>query len=401
MNHQAWGLLPWSPGSWQDKIARQQPHYENERELAAVLCELDRRRALVSEESIEDLREELTRVQESDGWVVHGGDCAERFCENHKQETREKLAFLQEIAALWSSSVAKPTTLIGRIAGQFAKPRSREWEQVGEELIPVFRGDNIHSITPTLLERRPDPQRLLRGYDHTSSMMAVMEEERRRSAYPGTCYTSHEGLLLPYEQSFTRLSPRTGEYYNRSTHLLWLGERTRGLGEAHVEYFRGIENPIAVKIGPEVRLEELEGYLRLFNPKKRLGKLMFITRLGARQVEEVLPSLIMAVQRSKVPVLWSCDPMHGNASLTPRGQKTRYMSTMLEDFEKTYSVHKKLASRLHGLHLEMTPEPVRECLSVGETLGPEEILEPYLSYCDPRLNSEQSKSFLKLAAQML
>lgn len=396
----------WHPGSWRGRRSEQQPLYEDQQQLAEVLQQLEGCAPLVSEESICALKSELAALEQNHGWVLHVGDCAERFATS-AAETRRRWEFLQSMAALWMDLLSGPVTLIGRIAGQFAKPRTRQWERTrGGDVLPVFRGDNIHSIRSTSAARQADPQRLLQGYRCAAEMMAIMEQAFAESSAVSPslpyCYTSHEGLILPYEQSLTRSSEqKVGLYYNRSAHLLWLGERTRSLSGAHVEYFRGLHNPLAVKIGPRTTAAQLEGYLQLFNGDNEGGKLMFITRLGADCVEEVLPPLIAAVRRSAVAVIWSCDPMHGNSSLTPAGQKVRFMSRMIEEFEKTFKVHRRCGSELRALHLEITPEVVRECLGVGEELAVGERLEPYLSYCDPRLNAEQSVDFLLRAAEIL
>ena len=380
--------LPWHPRSWRSYAAQQQCVYEDTAALHRVLRALSSSRGIVPYSQIVSLKQSLQTLHRTPGgWIVHGGDCAERFPKDIVGETKEKSRFLTSVARRWQSLVGGDVVLIGRICGQFAKPRSRMWQETSGGKIPNYRGELIHSIEATASGRRPDPYRLWEAYEISRQMLAQLggasqDGSSQLCSAPHRGYntgqdraddgslplhTSHEGLILLYEESLTRSVPlcmdlgvatrerdRVREavdqrYYNAGAHLLWIGERTREVLGAHVEYFRGLDNPIAVKLGPAVTPDQVRRYAQILNPHREWGKLIFITRLGVDQVSTVLPPLIKEISNTSIPVMWSCDPMHGNDSLCSvsddgenlieggkkeGGGKTRLMSLMIAEFQK-------------------------------------------------------------------
>lgn len=440
--------LAWSPESWRSRSIRQNPVYPDPSVQERTLDRLRALPPLVFSGEIEHLREALGQVAAGQAFLLHGGDCAERFSECESDRIVRKLKILLQMSLVLTHGARKPVVRIGRMAGQFAKPRSQETELVDGRELPVYRGDIINDLQPTPEARRPDPERMLGAYFHSAAalnfiralvdggftdlrhpehwQLGFMAGADKRRAYeeiadrirdaidffetlghtgalrdPIAFYTSHEALLLPYEEALTRRPPRRSGFYNLSAHFLWIGDRTRGLQDAHVEYCRGLENPIGVKIGPSCTNEELSRLVEILSPKGIPGRLTIITRYGADQVEAHLPRHVQAVERTGIPVIWSADPMHGNTTTTAGGLKTRRFDQILSELEQVFVVHRGLGSRLGGLHFELTGQDVTECTGGAQGLREEDLARQYETGCDPRLNYAQSLEMAFLAAELL
>lgn len=340
-------------------------------------------------QEVDQLRQSLAAASRGERFILQGGDCAERFADCSSQAIARKLKLLTEMARILSQAANKPTVLIGRIAGQYGKPRSADFESSGRTLLPVYRGDNVNSIAADPALRLPDPDRLRIGF-HKSALTMNYLRTWANGSVQRTLYTSHEGLLLPYEDALTTTVPACGRTYNLGAHMLWIGDRTRSLNGAHVEYFRGIANPIGVKIGPTADPAEVLALTKILNPRNEAGRLVLITRLGADRVEDCLPSIIDALQRERRGVVWVCDPMHGNGLVLPNRRKTRHLATILREISTTFAVHRECGSVLAGVHLELTGEEVTECLGGAVGLTPADLELNFQSHCDPRLNYSQS-----------
>lgn len=446
----------WSPDSWRTKPIAQGVNYDDPAKLQTVLTKISKLPPLVTPSEIERLRHQLSEVQRNQAFLLHAGDCAESFdaCTHENITAKLGLILSFSLILIWGARV--PVVRIGRIAGQYAKPRSSGTEKIGDREVPSFRGDNVNGFDPD--DRTPDPQRLLSAYfystttlnclrsllrsgfaslnhpdwslshvrsptlrkefEHISTSIAdAMDFSRAIGADGGPAferggghtvqggvdfYTSHEGLLLDYEAALTRRLPvpssvGTGRaWYNTSAHFVWIGDRTRQLGGAHVEYFRGIRNPVGVKVGPSMQPDELLRLLDVVNPDKESGRVTLITRYGADKVAQFLPAHIAVVQQAAHPVVWVCDPMHGNTLTTATGVKTRHFRTIVAELVSCLRLHAEAGSRLGGVSLEFTGEindegfSVTECLGGSMELSEEQLGLRYQSFCDPRLNFEQS-----------
>ncbi|KAJ7164347.1 DAHP synthetase [Mycena filopes] len=456
----------WSPSSWKSKSIAQDVEYPDPKHLTKVLSKLETLPPLVTPSEIERLRYQLARVQRNEAFLLHAGDCAESFdaCTHENISAKIGLILSFSLILIWGARL--PVVRIGRIAGQYAKPRSSKTEKIGDREVLSFRGDNVNGLDPN--DRTPDPERLLSAYFHSTttlnhvrslltsgfaslhhpsdwSLNHVRSPSLRKefehiveglsdaldfsrtigveSGRPfeqgggrGTVgevdfYTSHEGLMLEYEQALTRKFPlpvnvaaptaeagtsKPTAFYNTSAHFLWIGDRTRQLTGAHVEYFRGIRNPIGIKVGPSMAGDELVRLLDIVNPSKEAGRVTLITRYGAGKIDAHLASHISAVQKSAHPVIWICDPMHGNTHTSSSGLKTRNFGTIISELTSCLKIHAACGSRLGGVSLEFTGELNEEGFSVTECVGgsmeltEEELGLRYQSFCDPRLNFEQS-----------
>ncbi|EDR01514.1 uncharacterized protein LACBIDRAFT_191889 [Laccaria bicolor S238N-H82] len=444
----------WLPSSWREKPIAQDVKYPDEKHLATVLSKLSTLPPIVTPQEIERLRYQLGLVQRNEAFLLHAGDCAESFdaCTHENISSKIGLILSFSLILVWGARL--PVVRVGRIAGQYAKPRSSSFENVGGREVLSFRGDNVNGLDVN--DRTPDPERLLRAYFHSTttlnylrglltsgfaslhhprdwSLTHVRSPSLRRefetivdglsdaldfsrtigvesnsTSYErgggrGTLgevdfYTSHEGLMLAYEEALTRefTSSKKKHYYNTSAHFLWIGDRTRQLTGAHVEYFRGIRNPIGIKVGPSMEAGELSRLLDIVNPDKETGRVTLITRYGARKIDDHLAGHISAVQKSGHPVAWICDPMHGNTLTSSSGLKTRNFGTIIEELTACLRIHNACNSRLGGVSLEFTGElneegfSVTECVGGSMELSEEELGLRYQSFCDPRLNFEQS-----------
>jgi len=428
----------WHPASWQRLDAAQQPSYPDEAALRQVVAELAKLPPLVTSWEVDALKALIAKAQRGEAFLLQGGDCAETFEECTSPVIVGKLKILLQMSLVMLYGLKKPVVRVGRMAGQYAKPRSADTETRDGVSLPSFRGDLVNRNPFTAADRTPDPQLILRGYERAAltlnfvrslidggfadlhhpeywnldwvkhSRMAAEYNEIVRSisnsldfletisGRPVTktqradFYASHEGLHLYYEQAQTRWLERRERWYNLTTHFPWIGMRTAAVDGAHVEYFRGIANPIAVKIGPGMTVEWLQRLIAVLNPNNEPGRLTLIHRFGAKAIEEALPPLIRAVKETGSPVLWVCDPMHGNTETTPDGIKTRRFDNIVSELETAFRVHRAMGSHLGGVHLELTGDNVTECTGGARGLTDADLARAYKSTVDPRLNYEQA-----------
>ena len=428
----------WTPDSWRSKPASQQPKYEDPAELDHVLAHLSRLPPLVTSWEVVKLRERLATAQAGQAWVLQGGDCAESFSDCEAEAIASKLKLLLQMSLVLIFGSRQPVIRIGRIAGQYAKPRSSDTETKNNLTLPSYRGDLINHSEFTPAARRNDPQQLLRGYERAALTLnfiralseggfadlhhpenwklTFVSQRTEHQRYRDLCnsighaleffdailsqpvpdlqrvdfYTSHEALHLNYEHALTRKSVRDGLWYNMGTHLPWIGERTRSLDQAHIELLRGIENPIGVKVGPTATPEQVIELVRILNPENQPGRITLIHRIGSAKVDQLLPSLVEGVLKSRLNVLWICDPMHGNTVSAQTGHKTRRFDDVLAELRSAFAVHRSVGSRLGGVHLELTGENVTECVGGASGLSESDLHTAYNTTCDPRLNYEQS-----------
>lgn len=436
-----------TPTEWNQLPAAQTVRYDDPALLRRVLSDLGERLPLVHPGEVERLKRYLAAASEGQRFVLQGGDCAELFSECTVREITDKLKIILQMSLLVFYGLRRPVVRIGRIAGQYAKPRSSDTERVGGVDLPSYRGDLVNGFAPTPEARRPDPLRLLTAYDCSSRTLnwlralndsgfadvrhpemwdlshlkgreapgfytdlaeRVREANRFLELVGGgnqefmsrvDLFTSHEALHLDYETALTRSLPEAGgRPYNLGAHFLWVGERTRQPGGAHVAYLRAIANPVGVKLGPTADPGEAVELCRLLNPENEPGRLTLITRMGVQRVREALPRLVCAVQQAGQKVTWLCDPMHGNIRQTRKGTKTRAFEDILAELRLAEELHHGCGSRLNGVHFELTGADVTEC--VGGTDGPDEdgLDRNYLTYCDPRLNYFQSMEIACLIA---
>eukprot|EP00908_Phaeocystis_cordata_P007956 Transcript_18626.p2 GENE.Transcript_18626~~Transcript_18626.p2 ORF type:complete len:435 (+),score=242.68 Transcript_18626:199-1503(+) len=407
----------WKPDSWRAKPVQQMAEYPKE-EAAKVFDKLGKLPPLVQPAEVDRLQQVLAAAAAGERFIVQGGDCAERFMDCEAERLEKQLKLLLQMGAIVTQSTGLPSVNIARIAGQYGKPRSKPTEvhpEKGE--IMSFKGDNINGYDVS--ERKWDCKRLLEGYYHSSATLNYLRglctagdlssmtqlkvdalgnadftkvaqaiSAQKPSADFAEFFTSHEGMQLDLEEALTR--PVGDKFYNLSTHMLWIGDRTRQLDGGHVEYFRGIANPVGCKVGPSMKNDELKELVQILNPNKVEGKLVLITRYGAAKVEGMLPGHIEAVQASGVPVVWQCDGVHGN-TVTAKGSglKTRALADVLSECSQAVAIHKRCGSILGGVHLELTgQETVTEC--VGGAIGEDMLPNNYETYCDPRLNYMQA-----------
>ena len=428
----------WSPASWTTRPAQQQVAYADQVALARVIEEIGRLPPLVTSWEIERLRRDLGRAARGEAFVLQGGDCAESFDDCRSEPIAAKLKILLQMSLVLVHGTRKPVVRIGRIAGQYAKPRSADTETRGNVTLPAYRGDIINRDPFTSADREPDPTLLLRAYERAGLTLnfirALVEggfadlhhpENWDMSFASGTpnaaqyqrivdtiresldfvaavtgvesevlrrvdVFTSHEALALPYEQAQTRRVPRRPGYYNLSTHFPWIGMRTAQLDGAHVEFFRGVQNPLGIKVGPAMTTDWLLGLLDALDPDHLDGRITLIARMGAGNVSAKLPPLVEAVRRAGRTVLWICDPMHGNTETTAGGIKTRPFDKIVDELEQSFVLHTELGSRLGGVHIELTGEDVTECTGGARGLTDVDLERAYKSRVDPRLNYEQA-----------
>src|SRR6266545_1897591 len=442
-------MSDWRPNSWQAKPATQQPVYPDLPALARVLEELARLPPLVTSWEVEELKSLLARAARGEHFLLQGGDCAESFDECDSSAIAAKLKILLQMSLVLIYGGRKGVVRVGRLAGQYAKPRSADMESRGDVTLPSYRGDLVNRSGFTREERTPDPALLVRGYEraaltlnftralaeggfadlhHTEywdlsfvkdktladeyqrivtslrdslEFMEAVSGQRFSETEGVDFYTSHEGLSLIYEQAQTRTVPRRSGWYNLSTHLPWIGMRTAQLEGAHVEYFRGISNPIGIKVGPAMTPEWLIELCTVLDPKDEPGRLVIIHRMGAGGVASKLPPLIEAIQRSGRTVLWCSDPMHGNTETLSNGYKTRRFDNILAELEQAFDVHQQMGSILGGVHFEMTGDNVTECIGGASGVVEADLERAYRSRVDPRLNYEQALEMAMRIARRL
>jgi 3-deoxy-7-phosphoheptulonate synthase len=437
----------WHPASWQSRKAAQQPQYEDPDALARVVAELARLPPIVVSWEVENLRERLAAAQRGEGFLLQGGDCAESFAECESDRIAKQLKVLLQMSLVLLSGMKRPVVRVGRMAGQYAKPRSADSETRDGVTLPAYRGDLVNHPEFTPEARRPDPQMLLRGYERASLTLnfvralvdggfadlhhpeywdlgfvrhAPLREAYERIAHSvgdaldffesltgrrvhdGTrvdFFASHEGLHLLYEQAQTRFIPRQKRWYNLSTHMPWIGMRTAQLDGAHVEYFRGIANPIGIKVGAAMSEQWLQELVGVLNPQNQPGRLTLIHRYGAKDIDNCLPRAIEAVRRTGHSVLWCCDPMHGNTETSTGGLKTRRFENILKELDSAFRIHAELGSYLGGVHIELTGDDVTECTGGARGLTDADLQRSYRSQVDPRLNHEQALDLAMLIAE--
>lgn len=374
----------WTPGGWRTRPATQIPVYPDAVALAAAEAQLSAAPALVTPESCRALLHRIENVARGNGFLLHGGDCA---------ETLDSAAPTATIATLRSlgTRLGGNVTIVARMAGQFAKPRSADIETRGGVTLPVYRGDSINDFAFTPHARAADPARMVRAYEQSAATMMHI---------PAGIYTCHESLLLPYEQSLTRRDPETGAWYAASAHFLWLGARTQRIDGAHVEYLRGIANPIGVKCAPWTDADMLLRLLDLLDPDHIPGRLTLIPRMGAAAIDDCLPPLINAVKRAGRTVAWCCDPMHGNTILTASGTKTRRVEDIGAELTRYFAIHRAAGTHPGGIHLELTGMDVTECTGGVTRIGDADLSLRYETRCDPRLNPTQAMELADMVAKI-
>ncbi len=442
-------MTDWYPTSWRNKPAKQQPDYPDTTELWKIVAQMSTLPPLVSSWEVETLKEHLGKAARGEMFLLQGGDCAESFEDCEANAITSKLKILLQASLVLAHATHSRVILVGRVAGQYAKPRSGSTETIGDLTLPTYRGDLVNRSPFTLEDRTPDPKLLLRGFeraaitlnfirsladggfadlhhpeywnlsfvehspmadaferivgsireslDFMEAVAGVKLNDMRRIDF----YTSHEGLILPYEQAHTCKVPHRKGWYNLSTHLPWIGMRTAECNGAHVEYFRGIKNPIGLKVGAEMSPEWLKELVEILHPDDEPGRLVLIHRFGADKIADKLPALIDCVQSTGKTVLWSADPMHGNTELTADGIKTRRFETILSELEQAFEIHASKGSILGGVHFELTGENVTECVGGARGLSEQELKLNYRSTVDPRLNYEQALEMAMLIARHL
>jgi 3-deoxy-7-phosphoheptulonate synthase len=439
-------LSHWHPASWLGLPATQQPIYRDLVALERAVAALGRLPPLVVSWEVEALRDKLASAQRGEQFLLQGGDCAESFDDCESDNIARRLKILLQMSLVLLQGLKKPVIRLGRFAGQYAKPRSADTETRDGVTLPCYRGDNVNRPGFSPAEREPDPELLLRGYERASltlnfiralidggfadlhhpeywdlsflrhaplrdayqrivdsigeslDFFESMSGQRVHAATRGDFYTSHEGLHLLSEQAQTRYIERQRKWYNLSTHMPWIGMRTANLDGAHVEYFRGIANPIGDKVGAAMNAEWLQSLVQVLNPQNQPGRLTLIHRFGIKDIEERLPEMIQAVKATGSQVLWVCDPMHGNTETTAGGVKTRRFENILAEVEAAFRIHERAGSTLGGVHIELTGEDVTECIGGARGLAETDLARAYKSPVDPRLNAEQALELAMLIA---
>ena len=443
--------MAWSPESWRNSPARQLPAYPDPAALAQVEARLGKYPPLVFAGEARRLRNALALAAEGQAFVLQGGDCAESFGDFTANVIRDTFRVLLQMAVVLTFGASVPVVKMGRMAGQFAKPRSSDNETIDGETLPSYRGDIVNGPAFTAAARVPDPLRMETGYFQSAGTLnllrafagggyADLHEVHRwnldfaaRSplaaryqdlagridetlGFMAACgmnslntpqiretdfYTSHEALLLPFEQALTRIDSTSGDHYACSAHFLWIGDRTRQLDGAHVEFLRGVRNPVGMKVGPSMDADDLLRLIDVLNRDNEPGRLTLISRMGAEAVERKLPPLLRAVQKAGHKVVWLCDPMHGNTISTAAKVKTRSFDSILQEVRAFFDIHAAERSWAGGVHVEMTGQPVTECVGGAHRLSEADLGERYETFCDPRLNAEQSLELAFLVAEEL
>jgi 3-deoxy-7-phosphoheptulonate synthase len=440
-------MTPWHPASWQSRHAQQQPTYADPASVERTVAALSRLPPIVVSWEVEALRKHLASAQRGERFLLQGGDCAESFEDCESDTIAQKLKILLQMSLVLLHGLKVPIIRVGRMAGQYAKPRSADTETRDGVTLPSYRGDLVNRAPFTAADREPDPQLLLRGYERAALTfnfvralvdggfadlhhpeywnLAFVRHSPLKDAYQRIVdsiadsldffesisgrpvhetnrvefFASHEGLHLLYEQAQTRFIPRQQRWYDLSTHMPWIGMRTAQVDSAHVEFFRGVANPLAVKVGPGMNAEWLQELIAILNPQNEPGRLSLVHRFGVKNIERDLPPLIQAVRATGQTVLWVCDPMHGNTETTAAGVKTRRFDNILEEFETARRIHEELGSYLGGVHFELTGEDVTECTGGARGLTEADLKRAYRTQVDPRLNYEQALELAMLIAR--
>ncbi|MBS7542986.1 class II 3-deoxy-7-phosphoheptulonate synthase [Ancylobacter oerskovii] len=441
----------WTPDSWRAKPIQQVPEYPSAEALASVERQLASFPPLVFAGEARRLKRELAKVAKGEAFLLQGGDCAESFAEHSADNIRDFFRVFLQMAVVLTYAGASPVVKVGRIAGQFAKPRSAPTETIGGVELPSYRGDIVNDIEFTPEARIPDPRRQLEAYRQSAAtlnllrafatggyanlanahqwMLGFIKDSPQSGRYQALAdritealdfmraiginpethpemratdfFTSHEALLLGYEQALTRVDSTTGDWYSTSGHMIWIGDRTRQPDHAHLEYARGVKNPLGLKCGPSLKPDDLIRLIDMLNPEDEAGRLTLIARFGADKVGDHLPELVRAVKREGRTVVWSCDPMHGNTIKAASGYKTRPFDQILSEVKDFFAVHAAEGTYAGGVHLEMTGKNVTECTGGARAISDADLKDRYHTYCDPRLNAEQAIEMAFLVAELL
>ena len=389
----------WTPASWRSREARQQPDYPDEDALAAATRELAAYPPLVTPAETDALRDVLAEAQAGRAFLLQGGDCAESFAEFSPENIRSMQQLFARMADALMASTGMPIIRLARMAGQFAKPRSHDLEVKGADVFPVYRGDIVNGIAFDAMSRRPHPDRMFRAYAQSAATLAHFRASAEAEGAP--IYTSHEALLLPYEEALVRAEPATGRHFGSSGHFLWIGDRTRFAGSAHVELLGGLSNPLGIKCGPSLDGDLLLHLLDRLNPAREPGRITLISRMGADRLGALLPPLLRAVRREGHPVLWSCDPMHGNTIKAANGYKTRPLDRILCEVRDFFAICPAEGAIAGGIHIEMTGGNVTECTGGAVEVTEQDLADRYHTHCDPRLNPDQAMELAELLAGTL
>src|SRR5215217_7700624 len=441
----------WTPASWRGRPAQQMPVYGDAAVLASAEARLRRYLPLVFAGEARKLKAALAKVAAGDAFLLQGGDCAESFVDFSANNIRDTFRVLLQMAVVLTYGAGVPVVKVGRMAGQFAKPRSSDVEKIGDVELPSYRGDNVNGFEFTPEARLPDPERMVQAYNQSAATLNLLrafaqggyadlhkvhqwtlgfverspQGERYQDlanrldetlGFMAACgitgettpqiretdfFTSHEALLLPYEEALTRIDSTSGDWYDVSAHMLWIGDRTRQPDHAHVEFLRGVKNPIGLKCGPSLTPDGLLKLLDQLNPDSEPGRMTLICRFGADKVFDHLPTLVRAVKREGRVVVWSCDPMHGNTVKAGSGYKTRPFEAIIGEVRDFFAVHQAEGTHAGGVHLEMTGKNVTECTGGARALTDADLHDRYHTYCDPRLNAEQALEIAFLTAELI
>jgi 3-deoxy-7-phosphoheptulonate synthase len=444
-------MTNWSTRSWRDKPIQQQPHYESQEQLQAVEKQLKTFPPLVFAEEIRALRQNLARVSQGNGFLLQGGDCAESFADFTAPKIRDTFKVILQMAVVLTFAGSCPITKVARLAGQYAKPRSTDFETIDGVSLPSYRGDIINGAEFTAAAREPAPERMLQAYHHSAATLNLLRafaqgglanlhkvnkwnmsfvaanplkdqymqmaeqiqsalefmevlginSETNATIHETQLFTSHEALLLPYEEALTRTDTLTGLPYDCSAHMVWIGERTRQIDHAHIEFMRGIHNPLGVKIGPTASADDVLRLLDVLNPNNEPGRMTLITRMGADRLADALPGLVRRVKAEGREVVWSSDPMHGNTVKAENGLKTRSFDAIHQELRQFFAVHQAEGTYAGGVHLEMTGEDVTECTGGAYQISEKDLTQRYRTQCDPRLNADQVLELAFLVADSL
>lgn len=444
-------MKEWNKSSWREKNIKQQPTYPNKQELEKVELELSKLPPLVFAGEVRKLKSELAKVCEGKAFLLQGGDCAESFKEFNADNIRDIFKVMMQMAVILTFAGGCPVVKVGRLAGQFAKPRSSDFEEKDGEKLPSYRGDIINDNSFTSESRVPNPRRMIKAYNQSSATMNLLRAFARGGLadlhkvhkwnlgfvkenslgekyqelaskitetleFMEACgitsqntpminetvlYTSHEALLLNNEEALTREDSLTGDWVDCSAHMLWIGDRTRDVNDAHVEFLRGVINPVGIKAGPTMSETDLLALIEKLNPQNEPGRLNIIVRMGADKIEKELPKLIRAVKNSGKKVIWSIDPMHGNTIKASNNYKTRIFDEILKEVKGFFKVHEQEGTFPGGVHLEMTGQDVTECIGGTKEVTEENLSSRYNTHCDPRLNANQALELAFLIAESL
>ena len=433
-------MKKWKTNSWKNYPVKHIPEYEDKKELDMVLGKLKNFPPLVFAGETRSLTKQLAEVVDGKAFLLQGGDCAESFAEFHPDNIRDTFKLILQMALILTSSASLPVVKVGRIAGQFSKPRSSPIEIKDSKELPTYLGDNINGIEFNAKARKPDAKRMFRAYSQSASTLNLLRAfsqggfadlrkvhlwnlgfvnksqqgkmfreledkvsyalsfmeacgitpESNRRLRTVNFFTSHEALLLPFEESMTRVDSTTGEYHDTSAHFVWIGDRTRQPDGGHVEFCKGIKNPIGIKCGPSLKATELVQLCTILNPENEKGRITLISRFGYDNVEKFLPKLIRTIKKEGLNVVWSCDPMHGNTIKSAAGYKTRPFNNVVKEVKNVFSVHQAEGSFAGGLHVEMTGQDVTECTGGAQKISEQDLSHRYHTHCDPRLNASQA-----------